>query len=112
MSTLPSGPAAARAVINRQNAAKSTGPISKRRASLNALRHGLTGQTSFCPMAIWPPTAPPSPNSLSSNPSVCCRARDRALPQTLLTPCRVGLRCALNDGRMPVRRLRLCPGSR
>jgi hypothetical protein len=41
-----------RAEINRQNAAHSTGPVTtsgKQRASLNALRHGLTGQTIVLP---------------------------------------------------------------
>jgi hypothetical protein len=37
-----------RAAINRENSLKSTGPITdagKKVSSLNALRHGLTGQT-------------------------------------------------------------------
>src|SRR5216684_6733260 len=41
-----------RVEINRENAAHSTGPTTaqgKRRASLNALRHGLTGQTVVLP---------------------------------------------------------------
>ena len=41
-----------RAEINRQNASHSRGPISaegKHRVSLNALRHGLTGQTVVLP---------------------------------------------------------------
>src|ERR1700747_3259633 len=41
-----------RAEINRQNAAHSTGPVTiegRRRLSLNALRHALTGQTVVLP---------------------------------------------------------------
>jgi hypothetical protein len=43
---------AARAAVNRDNAQKSTGPVTeagKRISSLNALRHGLTGQTVVMP---------------------------------------------------------------
>ena len=54
MNPHPSAPAYAedRAAVNRRNAARSTGPRTeegKRRSSLNALRHGLTGQTVVLP---------------------------------------------------------------
>src|SRR4029077_15497181 len=45
-------PAIHRAAINKANAQKSTGPrtaAGKQRASLNAWRHGLTGQTVVLP---------------------------------------------------------------
>src|SRR5579864_920490 len=53
-STTPNGHdrAADRAAINKSNAQKSTGPrtaAGKQRSSLNALRHGLTGQTIVLP---------------------------------------------------------------
>ena len=41
-----------RAAVNKANAQKSTGPrtaAGKQRSSLNALRHGLTGQTIVLP---------------------------------------------------------------
>ena len=48
----PNGADVDRASINRENARRSTGPrteIGKKRSSLNALRHGLTGQTIVLP---------------------------------------------------------------
>jgi hypothetical protein len=48
----PNGADVDRASINRENARHSTGPcteIGKQRSSLNALRHGLTGQTVVLP---------------------------------------------------------------
>ena len=52
MNPHPSVSGPQRSTVNRQNAARSTGPVTpegKRRASLNALRHGLTGQTVVLP---------------------------------------------------------------
>jgi hypothetical protein len=55
-STVPNGTPSAnghnRAAVNKSNAQKSTGPrteAGKQRSSLNALRHGLTGQTVVLP---------------------------------------------------------------
>src|SRR5260370_2062190 len=77
-----------RAETNRENAKKSTGPrteAGKQRSSLNALRHGLTGQTAVLPsddLAAYPPhckafpdhyqpqnpTKPHSPHTLPAYP--------------------------------------------
>ena len=65
-----------RAAINRQNAARSTGPVTPegmRRASLNALRHGLTGQTVVLPE-----------DDLAAYRSSCAQFHTELKPQGLL----------------------------
>ena len=65
-----------RSAINRQNAARSTGPVTpegKRRASLNALRHGLTGQTVVLPE-----------DDLAAYQSSCAQFHAELKPQGLL----------------------------
>src|ERR1700693_3393371 len=52
MKNPPNGADVDRASVNRENARHSTGPrteTGKQRSSLNALRHGLTGQTIVLP---------------------------------------------------------------
>ena len=59
-----------RALINRANAQRSTGPKTeegKQRSSLNALRHGLTGQTIILNLNAEPdPSRTLSPSSAPS----------------------------------------------
>jgi hypothetical protein len=66
----------ARAAVNRRNAVRSTGPITpggKRRSSLNALRHGLTGQTVVLPE-----------DDLAAYQKHCARFHAELKPQGLL----------------------------